>query len=248
MFNTLEYWNQNIPMAYIEEGYDYEYARRERYRIIYYLKDIVNFESYRGKNVLEIGCGSGIDSAEFARNGASVTSVDFSDKATYLTQKLFDNQKFLADIRKADITNLPFLNETFDLVYSFGVLHHIPEVAKSIYEIYRTLIYGGEFIGMLYNKNSLLYAYSIIYLHGIKEGLLEDFSEQEILSRFSEKTENCPYTKAYTKQEAYDLFSKHFRKVNITAHYGVIDTPQMRKRLISDSEDLGWHLIIKCKK
>jgi len=67
---------------------------------------------------------------------------------------------------------------------------------------------------------------------------------------YSERILDCPYTKAYTKQEAIDLFSKYFKDVKISVHYNVIDLPEQRKvKLgISDEYELGWHLVVKAVK
>ena len=105
---------------------------------------------------------------------------------------------------------------------------------------------------MLYNKNSLLYAYSIIYRHGIVDRLLTDgtYTESDLVSRYSERIEDCPYTKAYTKEEAKNIFSKWFDDVDVTTRYNVIDTDQQRKVKIGldDKLELGWHLVLRATK
>lgn len=103
---------------------------------------------------------------------------------------------------------------------------------------------------MLYNKDSLLYGYSIIYLRGIKEGLLEKLSTDEILARYSERKEDNPYIRVYTKAEAIALFSQYFRSCSVEVRYNVIDLPEQRKVKVSlpDEHELGWHLIVKAVK
>lgn len=87
---------------------------------------------------------------------------------------------------------------------------------------------------MLYNQDSLLYGYSIVYLRGIREGLLKKLTMDELLARYSERKEDNPYIKVYTKSEAQALFSTYFESCS------VIDVP--------DRYELGWHLIIKGRK
>lgn len=208
------------------------------------------FANFAGSLILDLGCGAGIDSAEFARSGANVVSADFTQTATKLTRGLLKEVDLPARVIQADATSLPFKEEVFDCVYCFGVLHHILNVEKAIAEIKRVLKTGGQLMGMLYHKDSLLYAHSIVYLRGIKEGLLSKFTIDEILSRYSERREGNPYTKAYTKKEARRLFSRYFKHISIEVRYNVIDLPQQRKVKVGlpDEYELGWHPIIKAIK
>jgi len=130
------------------------------------------------------------------------------------------------------------------------VLHHIPDVEKAMVEIKRVLKTGGQVMAMPYKRDSLLYGYSILYLRGIKEGLLEKLTIDEVLSRYSERREDNPYTKVYTKAEARALFSRYFKSCSVKVRYNVIDLPQQRKVKVSlpDKYELGWHLIIKAMK
>lgn len=102
-------------------------------------------------------------------------------------------------------------------------------------------------MAMLYHKDSLLYAYSIVYLRGIKEELLGKFTLGEILSRYSERREGNPYTKVYTKAEAQELFSQYFKSCSIKVVYNVIDLLEQRKVKVKlpDEYELGWHLAVK---
>ena len=237
-------------MSFFGENFSYEDLRVFRYSLQDYMHSTFKFDNFVGKLVLDLGCGAGIDSAEFARNGASVVSADFARTATKSTQSLFKEANLPAQVLQADATSLPFKKETFDCVYSFGVLHHIPNVGRAMVEIKRVLKPGGQVLAMLYNRDSLLYGYSIVYLRSIKERLLDKLTMDEILSRYSERREDNPYTKVYTKEEAGALFSKHFTSCSVEVRYNVIDLPEQRKVKVSipDEYELGWHLIIKATK
>jgi 2-polyprenyl-3-methyl-5-hydroxy-6-metoxy-1,4-benzoquinol methylase len=248
------YWELATPMGFVKERWGYERKRAFRYELQDYMHEAFGFDKWGGKKVLEIGCGSGIDSMEFARNGALVTATDITDRAIMLTRALAKELGLPVEVMQAPADNLPFENETFDVVYCYGVLHHIPDADRATAEIHRVLKPGGTVMVMLYHKNSLLYAYSIIYLHGIRErwllgSLLGNtlLTENELTARYSERIEGCPYTRAYTKEEARELFERWFLDVQISVHYNVIDMPEQRKvkLVVDDNWELGWHLIIK---
>src|SRR5208282_6660125 len=96
-------------------------SEQERYRIYPWLPKAAEFEEHRGERVLEIGCGTGCDLLQFARNGAFATGVDITDKHLELAVQRVNGQ---ATVLKADGAFLPFPNESFDYVYSHGVIHH----------------------------------------------------------------------------------------------------------------------------
>jgi len=245
-----KYWEEATPMNFADEKWSYEKKRTFRYELQSHMHETFGFENWKGKKVLEVGCGSGIDALEFARNGALVTAVDITENACALTRALAMEAGVPIEVLQINST-LPFAEGTFDLVYSFGVLHHIPNVEGILNEIHRVLKPDGKIAAMLYNRDSLLFAYSIVYLHGLKDKvILDGFSiavMDKLLSRYSERIEGCPYTKAYTKTEARELFERCFTDVTIDVRYNVIDTPQQRKvKLdVDDIYELGWHLIVK---
>jgi len=234
-------------MSFMSENLTYEDKRNFRYSLQDYMPETFQFASFAGKLVLELGCGAGIDSAEFARHGAHVVSADFTHTATILTRNLLEEANLPARVLQAEATSLPFKQDTFDCVYSFGVLHHIPKIEPALAEISRVLKPGGQVMVMLYNKDSLLYAYSIVYLRGVKEELLGRFTLEEILSRYSERREGCPFTMVYTKAEAQSLFSRYFKSCSVDVRYNAIDLPRQRKVKVNlpDEYELGWHLIVK---
>jgi ubiquinone/menaquinone biosynthesis C-methylase UbiE len=156
------------------------------------MQSAIGFDKHGSEMVLEIGSGGGIDSAEFGRHGAQVISLDFTKTATRTTQGTLVEAGVVPRVVRASAEALPFRDASFDCTYSFGVLHHLPNVDAVVREISRVLKPDGQVICMLYNKDSLLYAYSILFLHK-GEG-----SEEELLRRYSERNLNCPYTRAYT--------------------------------------------------
>jgi ubiquinone/menaquinone biosynthesis C-methylase UbiE len=241
----LEYWGRNFPWSFKGEKTSYEVRRKLRYELQDYMHEAIGFENYRHKIVLEIGCGGGIDSAEFAKNGAEVVSLDFTNEGTRSTRDTLREAGGIPNVIRASAEKLPFRPSSFDCVYSFGVLHHIPRIEIVIDEIASTLKANGDLLCMIYNRESLLYAYSILFLHRYEEA-----SENELLSRYSERNFGCPFTRAYTKQEACQLINKNFDNVEAKVYFDVIDTLTMRKMKIDvpARSDLGWHIILNGKR
>lgn len=242
----IHYWERTVPWRFKEERLSYQERRALRYSLQDYMLQAIPFTSYSGKLVLEIGSGSGIDSAEFGRMGAEVVSLDFTETGAKSTKDtLYEAGVASSNVVRAAAQHLPFRDGVFDCVYSFGVLHHIPDARRVTKEIAKKLKGGGELVCMLYNKESLLYAYSILFLHRAS-GLTED----ELVSRYSERVEGCPYTRAYTKRDVHDLLTSGFRDIATSVWFNVIDTNKQRKVKIqvSNEYELGWHIIVRAKK
>src|SRR4051812_12294904 len=131
---------------------------RDRYdRYAPWLSQAIGFDQFREAKVLEIGYGQGTDLFQFAaRSRASVTGLDLSPSHFALASARFRLAGLAADLRLHDAEKpWPFGDNTFDVVYSFGVLHHTPEPEKAITEAHRVLKPGGTIIVGLYHRHSL---------------------------------------------------------------------------------------------
>lgn len=102
-----------------------------------------DFPAWRGKNVLDIGCGPGWVTVQYAAAGAKVSSVDLTSAAVELCKKHLDYRGLTADVRQGNAEQLPFPDNHFDMVFSSGVLHHTPNTQKSFHESFRVLKPGG---------------------------------------------------------------------------------------------------------
>jgi ubiquinone/menaquinone biosynthesis C-methylase UbiE len=125
-----------------------------------WLKEFVGFDRYRDRDVLEIGFGLGTDLMQFARAGARVSGVDLSPRHLELARRRFELAGIPAQLQNADAEKLPFPDASFDVVYSFGVLHHTPDTERAFAEAHRVLRPGGLFIVALYHRWSL---YSFVH-------------------------------------------------------------------------------------
>jgi ubiquinone/menaquinone biosynthesis C-methylase UbiE len=150
----------------------FELIEAHRYRSEWHIPQAADFASAKGKRVLEIGCGVGTDGAQFAKAGAIYTGVDLTSAAVRLAQRNFELQQQSGTFQTADAERLDFADESFDIVYSHGVLHHTPNTQKAITEVHRVLRTGGRAIVMLYHRNSYNYVINIRLLRRIGAQLL----------------------------------------------------------------------------
>ena len=152
-----------------------EFFRRveeHRYQTEWHIPGAANFESAAGKRVLEVGCGLGTDGARFARAGAVYTGVDLTEAAVSLARRRFELEGLAGEFRVSDAESLDFADESFDLVYSHGVLHHTPDTARAVREIRRVLRPGGRAVVMLYHRDSYNYRVNIRLLRRLGARLL----------------------------------------------------------------------------
>lgn len=194
-----QYWNEyinDIEVAHHEIGSKEFFDELEKYRYqkLAYLPKIVEFSKYKGKKVLEIGCGAGIDSLQFARAGAELTAVDLTPNALKLAQRNLEVHGYTATFVNANAEAMDFPDNHFDVVYSNGVLHHTPRPQKAFDEVFRVLKPGGEAVILLYKKHSwmhlLTYIQGVYVEHEEKEApVIYYYSCKEIRRMFS-KFEN----------------------------------------------------------
>ena len=142
----------------------YELVEDHRYQKEWHIPQAADFSSCKGLRVLEIGCGLGTDGAQFAKAGAEYTGVDLTDAAVELAQRRFELFNLPGKFQTADAEKLDFADDSFDLVYSHGVLHHTPDIERAVKEIYRVLRPGGRSVVMLYHRDSYNYRINISLL------------------------------------------------------------------------------------
>lgn len=210
----VDFWNKKPcgTMGAIPEAPNLEYfenIRSRRYRLEPFIKTSVNFGELKDKRVLEIGCGVGTDGIEFLKAGADYTGVDVSQKSAELARINFELHGFdSSNVLNADVEKLPFEDGFFDFIYSWGVIHHTPDMQKAIDEVRRVLRPGGSFCIMLYNRFSLV-GFQLYAIYGLLR-LKPLISFKELFYNHHESVG----TKALTHKEAFLLFKK-FRDVGV---------------------------------
>ena len=163
----------------------YELVEEHRYTKEWHIPAAAAFSSAAGLKVLEIGCGLGTDGAQFAKAGADYTGVDLTEAAVELARKRFEISGLPGKFQTADAENLEFAEETFDLVYSHGVLHHTPDTAGAVREIHRVLRPGGRAVVMLYHRDSYNYRVNISVLRRAGARLLKSESGIRLVNRIT---------------------------------------------------------------
>lgn len=182
---------------------------KKRYDIEPYILTFADFISTKNSKVLEIGVGLGADHQCFAEAGADLYGIDLTDRAIFNTKNRLKLFNLSSNLDIGDAEMLSFENNYFDMVYSWGVIHHSPNTHIAVDEIFRVLKYGGIAKVMIYHKYSF-----VGYMLWIRYGLLRlkpFLSLNEIYSNYLESHG----TKAYSVGEARKLFKK-FSKVEIS--------------------------------
>lgn len=180
---------------------DYDLQAAERYRLEPSIPPFAQFERYRGRRVLEIGVGLGADHERFALAGASLCGIDLTERAVAHARRRLELRGLRSELQCASAQELPYPDDQFDLVYSWGVLHHTVDTSGAVREVLRVLRPGGEAKVMIYHKRSFV-GYMLWLRHAL--GRARPFTSlDEIYGRYLES----PGTKAYTVEEARDLFA-----------------------------------------
>lgn len=189
-----------------------------------FLAKLFPYEQYRGREVLEIGCGLGTMAMNWARQGAKITAIDLNPVSVAQTSRRFELYGLTGLILQMDARSLSFRDHAFDYVYSFGVLHHSPDLQRSLDEAFRVLRPGGGFGIMLYNRRSVYYWHRICYLEGYLHGESRFLTALQLASRYTDgaEREGNPYTWPVTRVEVRRMFRRYSADVRVVAG-GILD-------------------------
>jgi ubiquinone/menaquinone biosynthesis C-methylase UbiE len=240
------------------ESYDAMRYSKERH-----ILDCLKAIDFKGKSVLEIGLGQGADAEQIARAGAHYNGLDLTAEAVNRVKTRFALRKLPhGDVKQGSALDIPFADNSFDIVFSHGVLHHIPDIEKTQSEIARVLKPGGELIIMLYARNSLNYRFAIsvvrrlalipFYVTGIKPskmvaehvenakrvGLFNYLRMENFIHRNTDGPGN-PFSRVYDVSR----IEKDFPDFKVKKSYKrFMYAPPLPITWLPFERQLGWHL------
>jgi 2-polyprenyl-3-methyl-5-hydroxy-6-metoxy-1,4-benzoquinol methylase len=238
------YWNEHIhdlEIATQPIGSAGFFKELDEYRFdkLRYLPVLVDFSSFRGKKLLEVGCGVGIDLIRFARGGAVVTGVDLAEVSIELAKKNFEQNELAGDLRVMNGEDLQFEDNSFDVVYAHGVLQYTANAAKMIAELYRVLRPGGQGIMMVYNRISWLNLLSKVMNVGLEH------EDAPVLNKYSIgefKLLLKPFSHVRIVPERFPVETRLHHGIKAAIYnQGFVKLFNILPRSIVRS--LGWHLM-----
>jgi ubiquinone/menaquinone biosynthesis C-methylase UbiE len=185
-----------------KEYFDEVEARK--YFVEPHIPAFADFDRWRGKRVLEVGCGIGTDSINFARAGADLTAVELSGESLRIAAERAEVMGVADHVRfvqaNAEELTSALDDEPFDLVYSFGVIHHTPRPERALAEMRALMAPGGTLKLMIYHRRS----WKVFWIVA-GQGRGRFWKTDELVAEHSEAQTGCPVTFSYTRGEARDL-------------------------------------------
>lgn len=251
---TIEQWN-NDPCGStgieFEQGSPEFFAAVDRQRYGEYapwLPGVAHFSRFGGRDVLEVGYGMGTDLMQFAKGGARVHGIDLTPRHNELATRRFALSGMAADLRLGDAESLPWPDASFDVVYSFGVIHHTPGTERCVAEMRRVLRPGGVAIVAVYHRWSAAFAY--LLFRELTAGRLFRQSWRRTLSRIEtrENSDACPLVKLYSRRQARRLFAE-FGHVQVRCRHLGVELPGPLRGFSNALARLaGWYLVVEARR
>jgi 2-polyprenyl-3-methyl-5-hydroxy-6-metoxy-1,4-benzoquinol methylase len=263
-----EYWNRrpcNIRHSPQPVGTRefFDEVEHRKYFVEPHIPRFAEFPRWKGKKVLEIGCGIGTDTINFARHGARVTAVDLTEKSLEVARQraavfgVQDRIRFYQANAEELSSVVPV--ESYDLVYSFGVIHHTPNPGRVLDQARRYTHPQSTLKVMVYNR----YCWKVLWLL-LRSGKGQFWKTSEIVARSSEAQTGCPITYIYSRRQGRRLLERHgFQVSEIWADhifpYRIRDYKEYRFRkewyfaamprpvFRALERGLGWHLCMTAR-
>src|SRR2546425_871292 len=216
--NPMAYdWREELePRRFSREWFDaidarFVYASRLFATDVVPFDRIIPYDKLSGTRVLEVGCGMGLHTEMMSRGGADVTAVDLTHTAVEATTARLALKGIVARIVEADAEVLPFRAESFDFVWSWGVIHHSARTARIVREIARVLRPTGECRVMVYNRNSTSVRVAFLRDFVARGGFLRQSFDEQLY-----RTSDGFSARFYIREHFEDLFRAFFEHVSST--------------------------------
>jgi len=255
-----EYWADNVcgasDIKYPKYSREYfNEIETKRYATQSAIFEFAQFTRYCGKKILEVGVGSGTDFIQWVRAGSKAYGVDLTEEAVEHTKKRLEIYGLSAEeVKVGDAENLPYPDNYFDVVFSWGVIHHTPNTIKALEEIIRVARIGGDIKIMVYNRGSLS-----AYAKYLYEGLFKGKPFNKSISRILYESQESIGTKAYTIKEMREILSWYPVKIKdisarLTKHeLGFTKRPILRyipyiMACLLGFDKVGWFMTIDLEK
>ena len=263
--NTVrDYWNsrpcniRHSPRKMGSKEY-FDDVEARKYFVEPHIPGFADFPKWKSKKVLEIGCGIGTDTINFARAGAQVTAIEYSEESLKIAKQRAKVFNLPIKFYHADAENLSKTVpvERYDLVYSFGVIHHTPHPEKAISEVKKYMNDESVFKVMVYNRNS----YKTLWII-LKYGKGQFWKKDQLIAKYSEAQTGSPVTYSYTKKSIHDflkgfsindMFIDHIFPYSIPEYkryeykemwyFRILPKPIFRWM----EKTWGWHLCVTAK-
>lgn len=260
-----DYWDtrpcniRHSPKRVGSRGY-FDEVEARKYFVEPHIPVFAEFERWRGKRVLEVGCGIGTDSINFARAGAKLTAVDLSGESLHLAERrarvmgVADRIEFVQG-NAEELTSV-VSGEPYDLIYSFGVVHHTPRPERALAEMRALAAPGTVLKLMVYHRRS----WKVFWI-AVTQGRGRFWKTDELVARHSEAQTGCPVTYTFSRSEGRELVEhSSFRvdellvdhvfpyRVRDYAQYRYLKEPYFRwmpqPLFLSFEHQFGWHLLV----
>ena len=227
---VMEHWAGGTPGIRYGEGDDpksfYQSIEEARYSLEPLIRTFAQFERYAGQRVLEIGVGDGSDFAQFVANGAHAVGIDLTSEAVAHTVRRLQvcgHEIGPDDLTQGDAEALPYPSDAFDLVYSWGVLHHTPDPRRAFGEAHRVLKSGSTLKAMIYHVPSWT-GWMVWARHALLRGKPWTSAKQAVYEHLE-----SPGTDAYSVREARELLEEAgFTDVRLQVRLGPGDLLQIK--------------------
>jgi ubiquinone/menaquinone biosynthesis C-methylase UbiE len=244
-----DYWNTHIHDLEISThapGTAGFFADLDQYHFekLHHLLEHIRFDEYTGKDVLDVGCGAGVEVVRFARAGARVVGVDIAESAVTLARQNLEQQGLSARVEVADGEHLPFPDASFDFVFAHGVVQYTGNDRALVAEVQRVLRPGGRAVFQAYNRNSWLNLLSKVMKTPLEHEdapVLKRYSAVEFRRLMSVFTDvQLVFERFPVKSRLHKGWKGMAFNTFFVGAFNLIPRPLVRK--------YGWHMLAFCRK